>query len=143
LTEEADAFLFGIDRIGMSPTTEGRPGNVFCYRGSNGEVDIRLGSIHSVKGETHTATLVLDTFHLSHNLKSLKPWLLGKRVGDVDTKVTAIDRYRLKQHYVAMTRPSQLLCLATRIDFLNTKEIAALRSTWRIADVTSGVVKWY
>lgn len=27
-------------------------------------VRLRLGSIHSVKGETHTATLVLDSFCL-------------------------------------------------------------------------------
>lgn len=78
---------------------------------SNGrKVNIRLGSIHSIKGETHTATLILDTYNKSHHLKMIFPWVKGtpkKTVSDSDEK-------RLKLHYVAMTRPSHLLCLAIK-----------------------------
>src|SRR5260370_27733493 len=55
--------------------------NVFCHPVEDPAVRIRVGSIHSVKGETHTATLVLDTFYYKHSYAALKPWLLGQKSG--------------------------------------------------------------
>jgi len=75
-----------------------------------------VGSIHSVKGETHTATLVLETFWKDrsgrHNLELLLPWLNGTNSGG--TQIGVQQQTRLKIHYVAMTRPSHLLCLAMK-----------------------------
>ena len=85
------------------------------YRCSDGgaSVDIRLSSIHAAKGQTHLATLVLETFNKSHFLHSLMPWLLGKHQNG--TKCTNDKAaQRLLQIYVAMTRPTHLLCLALR-----------------------------
>lgn len=85
------------------------------YRCSDGgaSVDIRLGSIHAAKGQTHLATLVLETFNKSHFLHSLMPWLVGKHQNG--TKCTNDKAaQRLLQIYVAMTRPTHLLCLALR-----------------------------
>lgn len=85
------------------------------YRFSDGgaSVDIRLSSIHVAKGQTHLATLVLETFNQSHFLHSLMPWLLGKHQNG--TKCTSDKAaQRLLQIYVAMTRPTHLLCLALR-----------------------------
>ncbi|CUS42601.1 ATP-dependent DNA helicase UvrD/PcrA [hydrothermal vent metagenome] len=103
-----------------------------------------MGSIHSVKGETHTATLVLDTFNKSHHLKMIFPWIKGKP----KRKVSAADEKRLKLHYVAMTRPSHLICLAIKKSTLekngviNQKDIDELKSHgWgkiAIVDSTGG-----
>lgn len=85
------------------------------YRYSNGDasVDIKLSSIHMAKGQTHLATLVLETFNKTHFLHSLMPWLLGKHQnGAKCTSDKAAQR--LLQIYVAMTRPTHLLCLALR-----------------------------
>ena len=84
------------------------------YRQSkNGKtVAIRVGSVHSAKGETHTATLVLETYWHTHNLESLLPWLDGSQRGKLSAR--ARQESRLKVHYVAMTRPTHLLCLALR-----------------------------
>lgn len=85
------------------------------YRCSDGgaSVDIRLSSIHAAKGQTHLATLVLETFNNSHFLHSLMPWLVGKHQNG--TKCTNDKTaQRLLQIYVAMTRPTHLLCLALR-----------------------------
>jgi hypothetical protein len=71
---------------------------------------MRVGSIHSAKGETHTATLVLETYWYSHNLNDLVPWLSGLRLGGAG--IGARQQTKLKTHYVAMTRPTHLLCLA-------------------------------
>ena len=115
--------------------------NRFRYPIENPKVHIRFGSIHSVKGETHTATLVLETFYRAHHLKTLKPWILGSRSGKGREGVVNLSR--LKQHYVAMTRPSHLLCLAIREDAFTTEEITQLRgSTWRVARVNTAGPQW-
>lgn len=82
------------------------------YRVTEGErhVDIRLGSIHSVKGQTHLATMVLNTFWHAHSSRRMLPWLLGTQTNGIGTG--SQDRIRLLQTYVAMTRPTHLICLA-------------------------------
>lgn len=102
---------------------------------------IRVGSIHSVKGETHTATLVLDTFFHEHHLHALKPWLFGERVGGENEGVRL--RARLKQHYVAMTRPTHLLCVAMR-DQLSPENVDVLKArAWRVGRVqVGGGIEW-
>jgi len=85
--------------------------NTFRSTHENGVVDVKLGSIHSSKGQTHTATLVLETFNYKHFIASLLPWAAGQnshggaRPGKRTTQ-------RLLAMYVAMTRPTHLLCLA-------------------------------
>lgn len=77
----------------------------------NGVVDIKLGSIHSSKGQTHTATLVLETFNYNHFIASLLPWAAGQNShGGAKPKKRITQR--LLAMYVAMTRPTHLLCLA-------------------------------
>jgi hypothetical protein len=86
--------------------------NVYAFPQNDPKIHIRVGSIHSVKGETHSAVLVLETFYYDHNLESLAPWLLGKCSGAGNAPER--QKERLKLHYVAMTRPTHLLCLAMK-----------------------------
>ncbi len=119
-----------------------RNDNVLAYPSDAPQVQVRLSSIHSVKGETHTATLVLDSFYFNHHLSELKPWLLGAKVGgSVISKKGKIvfesSRMlsRLKLHYVAMTRPTHLLCVAMRKDTFAEGELDTLASRgWTIID---------
>ena len=74
-----------------------------------------MGSIHSVKGQTHTATLVLETFWNAHNLEKLKPWIVRPKMENAWKKSDGPEqKTRIKIHYVAMTRPTHLLCLAMK-----------------------------
>lgn len=126
--------------VSVGRATERRD-NVFRYPAVRPVVAIRVGSIHSAKGETHTATLVLDTYYYGHNLQALKPWLLGQKRGRGKEKPRTLAR--LRQHYVAMTRPSHLLCLAMREDAFSEGEMDLLRSSpWRIARVTNVAPVW-
>jgi hypothetical protein len=113
--QEADGFLAWSDAPDDPPLPAGAPecrDNVYrCTKGEK-EVAIRVGSIHSVKGETHTATLIMETFWNDHNLEKLRPWLDGAKRGRASSGVE--QSYRLKLHYVAMTRPTHLLCLAMK-----------------------------
>lgn len=93
--------------------------NSYRYAHENASVDIRLGSIHMAKGQTHSATLVLETYNQTHFLHALMPWLVGQHQnGAKCTSDKAMQR--LLQLYVAMTRPTHLLCLALRKSSLGT-----------------------
>ncbi|CUI53253.1 DNA helicase II [Achromobacter sp. 2789STDY5608621] len=123
-----------------------RNDNLLAYPSDAPQVRVRLGSIHSVKGETHTATLVLDSFYFDHHLSELKPWLLGAKTGGstVNKKGKTVFEGtrmlgRMKLHYVAMTRPTHLLCLAMRKDAFVDKELDLLaRRGWTIIDCCDG-----
>lgn len=97
---------------GTSSAPTKRLDNFYRYPKDNPKVNIRVGSIHSVKGETHTATLVMETYWYQHNLEGLLPWLRGRKSGGQGEKDRLLSR--LKLHYVAMTRPAHLLCLAIK-----------------------------
>lgn len=86
--------------------------NIYRYAKEERTVGIRMGSIHSAKGEIHMATLVLETYWYAHNLESLLPWLDGRNSGGESVSVR--QQTRLKVHYVAITRPMHLLCLAIK-----------------------------
>jgi len=120
LVEEGNDFLKWKDAVSVSsshPDIRSSCNNIYHYPVDNPDVHIRVGSIHSVKGETHTATLVLETFWYGtkkrHNLELLLPWLNGDKSGDASTGKQ--QKVRLKLHYVAMTRPTHLLCLAMKL----------------------------
>lgn len=122
--------------------------NFVSYPKTSPLVQIRLGSIHSVKGETHTATLVLDSFYFNHHLCELKPWLLGTKTGGstVNKKGRPVFEGsrmlgRLKLHYVAMTRPTHLLCLAMRKDVFVDEELSVLAGRgWNIIDCCASII---
>ncbi|HAM2029532.1 TPA: UvrD-helicase domain-containing protein [Listeria monocytogenes] len=100
------------------------PENVFRYIDeSNRSVDITLGSIHSVKGQTHLSTLVLETFSYNHNIASILPFISGV---PSKKKLGTRDKNRLKCHYVAMTRARGLLCLAIPKDKVDKDTITNL-----------------
>lgn len=101
-----------------------RPKNVFRYSDkSDRSVDITLGSIHSVKGQTHLSTLVLETFTYSHNISSILPFISGT---PPKKKPGVRDITRLKCHYVAMTRARGLLCVAIPKDKVDKDSIKNL-----------------
>lgn len=129
------------ERDGGNLNTHERHDNVFRYPKDEPKVAIRVGSIHSVKGETHKATLVLESFYRAHHLKTLKDWLTGGKTGGADAN--SILQSRLRQHYVAMTRPSHLLCLSMREDALADGDFNKLKERgWRLARVLEDGVAW-
>ena len=76
-------------------------------------VAVEIGTVHSAKGETHTATLYLETFVHNHESIKSKRQLEGNYVvpGDgVRTKEAA------KMMYVGLSRPTHYLCFAAHQD---------------------------
>jgi len=127
-----DSFLEwrGSDSLNMAGNEKAHRDNIYRYPEDDPRVSIKLGSIHSVKGQTHTATLVLETFWHKHNLESLKKWLVGAR--SIGPSIGSTDTSRLRLYYVAMTRPTHLLCLAMKRSTFTEDEIASLeKHGWR------------
>jgi hypothetical protein len=113
-------------------------GSVNIFRVGSEEsfaVDLEVSTIHAVKGETHLATLLLETYWYKHDLRELVPFLAGQ--GDRKLFEKKRPRERAKRVFVAMTRPRELLCLAMRKDHLNEELIQGLIVVgWVIQDLT-------
>jgi len=98
---------------------------------------IQLATIAGVKGETHLATLVLESCRdRKYDLKSVLPYLCG----DADaTKVTDESlRDQLMNIFVAASRPRKLLAFAMHADRADTATRKKLLGKgWALADWTA------
>lgn len=109
--------------------------NVFRHPTAHGNIDVLVDTIHSVKGETLRAILVLDTFQYSQHLATLveKGYLLGNRPSKKPGKQIV---GHLKRAFVATTRPTDLLCLALFEEHLTAEHRDAFtKMGWRVVDV--------
>ena len=125
---DADAFCrWSMEYAGQTSGQEVEGGVApNCFRFSSGErfVDIEVGTIHSAKGQTHTATLVVETFYKTHDMEDLLLWICGENCG-AGPKEGKERTERMRLVYTAMTRPSHLLCLAMRTAALGQGETRA------------------
>lgn len=84
--------------------------NTYTYDDKKGNMfPIKINTIHGEKGETHTATLYLETYYRKYDSEKIKEQLKGTNLGE-DEK--ADKRMSAKLAYVAMSRPEKLLCFA-------------------------------
>lgn len=90
---------------------------------------INIDTIHGVKGETHTATLYLETFSYGYEFDSGKiiDYLKG-----IHSEPRIRQKQMLKLAYVGMSRPSHLLCIAIREDALIGHEEELIDIGWDI-----------
>lgn len=78
--------------------------NTCTFNGRN----IQFSTIHKVKGETHDATLYLETeTQRSSDLKRVLPYYNGTKLG-----TSLLYNYSRKCVYVGFSRPRKLLCVA-------------------------------
>jgi hypothetical protein len=120
--------------------------NAYRVQAGHRAIDVQMGSIHSVKGETHFATLVMETFYYGHALKSLLPRLLGDAPGSAagKKKPAARDLRRLRMNYVALTRSTHVLGLAVPEKSVGAPDrrpevMSGLESQgWRVIEVAPG-----
>lgn len=113
-----------------SPGTESSPSNVYRHSAGGRSVDIVVSTIHSVKGETHDATLVLETFDHDYDVPSVLPYLCGEAP---KKKLKKRELDHMKRVFVAMTRPRELVCLALHEKHVTEAQLVSLKAAgWEV-----------
>lgn len=88
------------------PTSET---NRYVHASPDGkQIEIQLATVHSVKGETHCATLYLESFYEAYDIWEILDVILGEPLPEEGSR----PHLRLPIAYVAMTRPTSMLAVA-------------------------------
>lgn len=128
--DEVRSYLAWSEPDATPKTTSG--GRIFVHRKGSAAVSIEVATIHSVKGETHDATLVVETFFHKHDIALAIPFLVGH--GTAKSPGRLVDH--LKRLFVGATRPKELLCLALHEGHMDPGHEPALVSAgWKIERV--------
>lgn len=102
------------------------------YHDEQTGVDIEVASVHSVKGETHLATLYLETAdHGRTESQVLKRALEGEQYAKSGKKESRISRIM----YVGMSRPKHLLCYAIHRDHYATLDAEKVKLNWEVREI--------
>ncbi|MUL10534.1 UvrD-helicase domain-containing protein [Aliivibrio fischeri] len=109
--------------------------NMYTEEVDGRNICIEVDTIHSVKGETHAATLILETKFYEYDVEQMLDYIIGTK----KTKPKGVRKPKfMKQLYVAMTRPKHLVGLVidkSRIP--EAKREIAIASGWNIIDLTA------
>jgi DNA helicase II / ATP-dependent DNA helicase PcrA len=100
-------------------------------------VHVDVQTIHSVKGENHHATLVLETQYKKHDVPMVLRYLTDAAVRKKALGADATMHHR--RMFVAMSRPRRLLCMAAaaaHVDEATRAELAA--QGWIVEDLCAG-----
>ena len=90
--------------------------NIYTYP-EDARVKVEVSNIHQVKGETHTATLYMETWYQGNfESESIAPQMLGAPYEQPKKKKDTYTKETLKMAYVGMSRPRYLLCMAVHKD---------------------------
>jgi len=131
-------FITSIDHPHREQPRESNPSDIFVYEEEGKNVYIKIATIHSIKGETHTATLYLETYYYNDAGKSYESQrLINQLKGNrIDTGCGVRMKESLKMAYVGLSRPTVLLCMAVHKLRLQAADVPALQNNWEIIDLT-------
>lgn len=92
---------------------ENTDSNYFILDNDGKKIKINYGTINSVKGETHTATLVCETFNRYYDIENV-----FENYIKLQKKLKTTENF-LHKLYVGFTRPTDMLCVAITNDTYN------------------------
>jgi DNA helicase II / ATP-dependent DNA helicase PcrA len=109
----------------------------------DGDIEVEVTSVHAVKGQTHSATLYLESyFNKDGNGEKAKSYeserLASQFLGEKLQKSTAGERVKqsAKMVYVGFSRPTDLLCVAIHKDRFNKYLRDISIEDWEIKEVS-------
>ena len=107
------------------------------------DLNIEITTVHSAKGQTHCATLYLESFYhqdgrgknaKSYESQRLAAQFLGNPIaGDAGTRV----KESLRMAYVGFSRATNLLCVAIHQDRFNNYLNRIDRNKWEVKEVVA------
>jgi hypothetical protein len=105
---------------------------------SGRELEFNIGTVASMKGETHLASLVLESYggkSKRFDLELALPAIAG--LGKGLNKLSVLQQSQMRNIYVAMSRPTRFLCLAANASRVAEETRAALVAKgWRLEHVS-------
>lgn len=136
LTRDAFAALSVFEvATGAAPTSMVNNAHVVLHEGRS--LPVHVGTIASVKGETHLATLVLEAHAHPARSHDLQAALVSMASGTpLSVKANDSTRSLYRNLYVAASRPSHLLCLAMNSERAPEQHVQALRDRgWLVIEL--------
>ena len=116
--KKSNTFLAGVHTPSTTPTNTGASALYNCY--CEDDIKVHVGTVHSVKGQTHTCTLYMETFYQRNIQKKgnyestrISDQLLGATIPD---DAHEFIKQTMKMTYVGFSRPTHLLCFAVHRD---------------------------
>lgn len=107
--------------------------NVFCSHLAHlCHIPVEIGTVHSVKGETHKATLYMET---AYHGKTCGEYLIEQLCGVPYTPPKKRSKYKescLKIAHVGMSRPTHLLCLALNKELVEENKERLKNKGWKV-----------
>ena len=98
----------------------------------NDDVEIEVATVHSVKGETHVATLYMETSYKG----KYESQRIGEQLCGIPYMGTSVDtKMSLRIAYVAMSRPRYMLCMAIKKENYEQLDSAQLSNLWEIIEI--------
>jgi hypothetical protein len=118
--------------------------------GQETDLLVKLGSVHSVKGQTHCATMYVETDYHTAEIAKLTVFVKGSRkrpdfVGKnplffQEQDFSHLNKVRsnetLKMMYVGFSRPTDLLCFAVRRENVEHNQKLFAEAGWKIVPVS-------
>jgi DNA helicase-2/ATP-dependent DNA helicase PcrA len=115
-----------------------RPKNVCDVIHLERSLSFAMGTVAGMKGETHVASLVLESYggrSRRFDIETALPVISGIESGF--KKLSKLQQEQMRNLYVAMSRPTKLLCLAANEERVPQPVIDALEvKGWIIERVT-------
>lgn len=99
----------------------------------DGDLEIEVATVHSVKGETHAATLFLETKYYKYESEHFGAQLCGEPYAHRSREGHVLQS--LKVAYVALSRPKYLVAYAIHEDRFNRLDRDKLEDIWEIREV--------
>lgn len=101
----------------------------FSHQDHLKHIPVKVGTVHSVKGETHRATLYLETKYY----KNCGDYLINELIGkSYDGKGGPRKERCLKVAHVGMSRPTHLLCVALNNELVMNHKTELENNGWAI-----------
>jgi len=112
---------------------QAKSNNIFKQKVNGIDVSFEIATVHSVKGETHTATLYLDTMFYQNSIK----YIFEKLNGNIHNKQVNNKKKEkaLRIAHVAFSRPTHLLCIAVNRNSINNNEMSLPTKKFEIIKV--------
>ncbi|MCK5055236.1 MAG: ATP-dependent helicase [Candidatus Aminicenantes bacterium] len=110
------------------------------YQNKENGIKVKVGTVHSVKGKTHMATLYMETYYdKNYEFPRLTKSFFGEKhnlvIGKKNMKGHEIDvrkKQSTKMVYVGFSRPTHLLCFAVHKDRFKRDKMSSI---WEICEI--------